>query len=159
MAETWRERGEAPDWAHLRDRAEPYPIGRVPRGGLYLTAGADVQGRRIEVEVVAWGPNNESWSVDYRIITGDVFTAAPWCELAELLEETFDVEGGGALKIGRLAIDSGYATQQVYTFARRYAASAVMAIKGMHRGSLAVGSPSPVDVTAGGRKLRGSAKV
>ena len=34
-----------------------------------------------------------------------------------------------------------------------------MAIKGMHRGSLAVGSPSPVDVTAGGRKLRGSAKV
>ncbi len=159
LAETWRERGEAPDWTRLRDRAEPYPIGRVPRGGLYLTAGADVQGRRIEVEVVAWGPNSESWSVDYRIITGDVFTAAPWCELAELLEETFDVEGGGALKIGRLAIDSGYATQQVYTFARRYAASAVMAIKGMHRGSLAVGSPSPVDVTAGGRKLRGSAKV
>ncbi len=108
---------------------------------------------------VAWGPNQQSWSVDYRIITGDVFTAAPWCELAELLEETFDAEGGGALKIGRLAIDSGYATQQIYAFARRYAASAVMAVKGVHRGSLAVGSASPVDVTAGGRKLRGSAKV
>ncbi|KKM75660.1 hypothetical protein LCGC14_1388010 [marine sediment metagenome] len=159
LAECWRERGEAPDWARLRDRAEPYPIGRVPRGGLYLTAGGDVQARRIEVEIVAWGPNQQSWSIDYRIILGDVFTAAPWCELAELLTETFDAEGGGGLKIGRLAIDSGYATQMVYAFARRYAANAVMAIKGQHAGSLAIGSPSPVDVTAGGRKLRGSAKV
>ncbi|MHA1537410.1 MAG: phage terminase large subunit family protein [Alphaproteobacteria bacterium] len=159
LGEVWAERGEAPDWERLRDRAEPYPIGTVPPGGLTLTAGADVQGRRIEVEIVAWGPGMESWSVDYRILLGDVFEPTVWCELAELLGKSFPAAGGGLMKIGRLAIDAGYATQMVYAFSRRYSARQVMAVKGVARASLAIGSPSPVDVTAGGRKLKASAKV
>jgi len=159
LAECWKERGEAPDWERLKYRAEGYPIGQVPRGGLFLTAGADVQGQRLEVEIVAWGPNNESWSVDYRILLGDVFQPQVWQQLAELLDESFPAEGGGSLKIGRLAVDSGYATQMVYNFARLYSGNLVMATKGTARSTLAVGTPSPVDVTAGGRKLRGSAKV
>jgi Phage terminase large subunit (GpA) len=45
----------------IRDR-----IGLLPEQGLFLTAWVDVRKDRIEVEVVAWGRNKESWSIDYR---------------------------------------------------------------------------------------------
>ena len=47
--------GEAPEWQRLYDRREDYRIGTVPKGGLFLTAGVDIQKDRIELEVVAWG--------------------------------------------------------------------------------------------------------
>lgn len=53
LGETWTLQGEAPDWKRLYDRREQYKLGAVPRGGMFLTAGADVQRDRIEVEVVA----------------------------------------------------------------------------------------------------------
>ena len=50
-----------------------------------LTAGADVQKDRIEVEVVAWGRTKESWSVDYRVIEGDTARAEVWQRLDAVL--------------------------------------------------------------------------
>ena len=84
--------------ARLRDkgkltRREAYPIGQVPAGGLVLTAGADVQHKRIEVEVVAWGPNKESWSVDYRVFEGDTSRPQVWEKLTGILNETFATAG------------------------------------------------------------------
>ena len=64
LGETWTMLGEAPDWKALYDRREDLKTGIIPRGGLFLTAGADVQKDRIEVEIVAWGRGKESWSVD-----------------------------------------------------------------------------------------------
>ena len=61
LGETWVETGEAPDWQRLYDRRESWPAGTVPMGGLFLTAGADVQKDRIEVDVWAWGRGLESW--------------------------------------------------------------------------------------------------
>jgi phage terminase large subunit GpA-like protein len=55
LGETWVETGEAPDWQRLCDRREAWKPGTVPAGGLFLTAGADVQKDRIEVDVWAWG--------------------------------------------------------------------------------------------------------
>ncbi len=40
--------GEARDWKRLYDRREQYKIGTVPRGGVFLTAGAHVQKDCIE---------------------------------------------------------------------------------------------------------------
>ncbi len=71
LGETWTLLGEAPEWQKLYDRREDYKVGTVPRGGLFLTAGADVQKDRIEVEIAAWGRGKESWSVDYRVFEGD----------------------------------------------------------------------------------------
>ncbi len=42
LGESWVETGEAPDWQRLWERREDWPIGTVPPGGLFLTAGADV---------------------------------------------------------------------------------------------------------------------
>lgn len=51
LGETWTLLGEAPDWKPLYDWREDLKIGTIPRGGLFLMAGADVQRDRIEVEV------------------------------------------------------------------------------------------------------------
>ena len=69
--------------------ARTYKIGTVPRGGLFLTAGADVQKDRIEVEIAAWGRGKESWSVDYRVFEGDTSRPQVWEKLTGLLNETF----------------------------------------------------------------------
>ena len=69
LGETWVESGEAPDWQRLADRRETYPA-QIPERGLFLTAGADVQKDRIEVDVWAWGRGLESWLVDHIVIAG-----------------------------------------------------------------------------------------
>ena len=100
LGETWTQLGEAPDWQKLYDRREDYKIGLVPRGGLFLTAGADVQKDRIEVEIAAWGRGKESWSVDYRVFEGDTSRPAVWEKLTGLLNETFTTASGLELPEG-----------------------------------------------------------
>ncbi|MDA0782406.1 MAG: phage terminase large subunit family protein [Proteobacteria bacterium] len=159
LGETWVDKGEAPDWERLSERAEDYKIGEVPTGGLLLTAGADVQKDRIEVEIVAWGQDKQSWSVEYRIFYGDPARPELWKQLSDLLQETF-IHASGVdlprvgLPIMMLAIDSGYATQEVYNWVRKQPASRVMAIKGVSRSVAPLGSPTKVDVTCRGKKLR-----
>lgn len=153
---TWREKGESPEWKPLYDRRETYAIGTVPRGGLFLTAGVDVQKDRLVVEVVAWGREKESWSIDYGLIPGntsDLSEAGPWPALDALLARTFKHEAAGVeLAIRMLAVDSGYNTMEVYSWARRYPMSRAIAIKGQDSGGALIGSPSPVDITLRGRR-------
>ena len=89
LGETWAETGEAPDWLRLYERREDWRIGTVPTGGLFLTAGADVQKDRIEVSVWAWGRGLESWLVDHRVIDGGPEEPEAWAALTELLGETW----------------------------------------------------------------------
>ncbi|MDJ0513068.1 MAG: phage terminase large subunit family protein [Methyloceanibacter sp.] len=159
LGEVWKGEGEAPAWKAIMDRAEDYEPRTIPEGGVYLTAGADVQRDRIEAEVVAWGPNGESWSVDFRALPGDPYQPEVWRDLSDMLDETFEHEAGGLLKIGRLAIDSGYATGEVYKWVRLHPANRVMAIKGRAGSAAILGSPTPVTVTAGGKKIPRGAKV
>jgi phage terminase large subunit GpA-like protein len=58
-----------------------------------------------------------------------------------------------------LAIDSGYNTQTVYNWTRRYPMTRVIAVKGRDEGTVLVGSPSAVEVTDRGRKLKRGLKV
>ena len=89
LGETWIETGEAPDWQRLYERREAWQIGTVPSGGLFLTAGADVQKDRIEVDVWAWGRGLESWLVDHIVIEGGPEHAETWGELGLLLDRTW----------------------------------------------------------------------
>jgi len=161
LAENWTEKGEAPEWATLVARANEYPAGTVPRLALFLTAGADVQRDRIEVEIVGWGRGRESWSVDYRILEGRTSEPEVWRKLDELLEETFPHESGARLPISRLFIDSGdgTTTNDVYTWARSKDPGRVTAIKGDDRGALPVSQPSHVDVKVDGKKDPNGIKI
>jgi phage terminase large subunit GpA-like protein len=159
LGETWTQVGEAPDWQRLYERREAYRIGTVPAGGLFVTAGCDVQQTRLEVEIIAWERDKQSWSVDYRVLEGDTSRPEVWERLSELLDETFVSEPGVALPIVKLAIDSGYATQQVYHWARKQHSPRVMVIKGVERGAAPVGLPTSVDVSVAGKRMRRGVRV
>ncbi len=159
LGEVWVEEGEAPDWERLLERREAYPLGTVPAGGLLLVGGADVQKDRIEASVWAFGRGKESWLVEHRVLMGDTARDAVWKRLAEMLAETWTHESGARLPLTRFAIDTGFATQETYAFVRRMKDARLMAVKGVARGAALVGTPTAVDVTLGGRKLRRGVKV
>lgn len=161
LGETWTESGDAPDWQRLYERRAEYGVGTVPAGGLFLTAGADVQKDRLEVSVWAWGRGLASWLVDHRVIDAGPEQAAAWAALTALLAETWPHASGQRLSLAKLGIDTGYETSAVYAWARRVGASQVAALKGVDGFARAapVTGPTYVDVTEGGRKLRRGAKL
>ena len=161
LGETWMERGEAPEWQRLYDRREDWPVGTVPSGGLFLTAGADVQKDRIEVSVWAWGRGMTSWLIDHIVIEGGPEHAATWAKLTELLQKAWPHAQGNLQRIRKLGIDTGYESAAVYTWARRTGASHVAPLKGVegfNRPAPVVG-PSYVDVTQSGTRLRRGARL
>jgi phage terminase large subunit GpA-like protein len=161
LAENWIEKGEAPEWEILLAKRELRDPGTIPRGGLFLTAGADVQRDRIEVEAVAYGRGRESWSIDYQIFEGKTSEAEVWRKLEEFRAGTYPTENGVELPISRMFVDSGdgTTTQDVYNWVRKQPSGQVQAIKGSDRGILPVGPPSPVDVTEGGKKIKAGLKI
>jgi phage terminase large subunit GpA-like protein len=163
LGESWQERGDAPDWQPLYDRREDYPVGTVPQGGLFFTAGADVHPNRIEVEVVAWGRGKESWSVDYRVFMGDTARAEVWRQLDALLDEEFPHASGLRLPIRVLCVDSGFNPRITYDWVRGHPQASwgpagaraahpktAVAVKGTGRADRLVLGASPVD--AGGKR-------
>ena len=159
LGETWVEEGEAPDWQRLLERREDYRIGSIPAGGLLLTGGADVQKDRIEASIWAFGRGKESWLVEHRVLMGDTARDAVWKQLAELISETWTHASGASLPLARFALDTGFATQEAYAFVRAVRDARVMAVKGVARGAALVGTPTAVDATTGGKKLRRGIKV
>ena len=159
LGETWVEEGEAPDWQRLLERREDYDIGSIPAGGLLLVGGADVQKDRIEASIWAFGRGKESWLIEHRVLMGDTARDAVWKRLAGLLGETWTHASGAAMPLARFALDTGFATQEAYGFVRACRDSRVMAVKGVARGAALIGTPTAVDVSQGGRKLRRGLKV
>lgn len=159
LGETWVEEGEAPDWERLLERREDYPIGTIPPGGLLLVGGADVQKDRIEASVWAFGRGKTSWLVEHRVMMGDTARDEVWKQLALLADETWTYASGPQIPLARFALDTGFATQEAYAFVRRLKNPRVMAVKGIPRGAALIGTPTGVDITVNGRKLRRGVKV
>lgn len=117
LGETWVEDGEKIDDSSLRMNREEYAF-EVPDGVQFLTAGIDVQGDRLECEVVGWGANCENWSIDYRVIHGSPSMPDVWNELSDHLKRAW--EGSrGEFRVKIACIDSGgHHTNEVYRFCR-----------------------------------------
>ena len=163
LGETWLEEGETPDWQRLIERREDYRIGSVALGGLLLVAGADVQKDRIEVSIWAFGRGKESWLVEHRVLMGDTARDAVWKRLSELLAERWTHASGVLMPLTRLALDTGFATQETYAFARSCHDPRLMPVKGVRSGAMGgaalIGTPTAVDVSQGGKKLRRGIKL
>lgn len=133
LAETFEETAEKADPTALYNRREIY-LAPVPMGGIYLTAGIDMQMDRLEVEIVAWGPFEQSWSVDYRVLYGDPMAGEVWEDLDDLLEEEFLHESGAMLPISASCLDTGGTagyTQCAYEYARTKRGKRLFAVKGV----------------------------
>lgn len=120
LGETWQERGDAPDLNRVMLRREEYARGLLPDTAngkaLFATLGADVHRDRIECEIVAWGKDKESWSIDYHVLEGETSdpSAAVWNELYRLITTPH-----AGLPVVQALIDSGYNTHSVYEFCER----------------------------------------
>lgn len=153
LGQCWKERGDAPEWERLYERRENYQLNLVPAGALILTAGVDVQGDRLELEIVGWGPGLETWSIDYRIIEGNTDGDEVWDALSKIVSETWPHESGAFLNLSRIAVDSGYATQRVYRWARFQPPERVMLVKGQESLQSLVGARNGVDIKVDGRRI------
>ena len=115
-AMTWEEENTEVNERVFDGRLEPYPA-PVPKEVRVITAGADTQDDRIEIEVVGWGDFEESWSIDYKVINGDPKSPDTLRQLDEYLLQSFEVEGGGRMRIHAAAIDrAGHRAKYIDTF-------------------------------------------
>lgn len=133
LAETYEENAEKADPTGLQSRAEEYPA-QVPMCGLYLTAGIDMQQDRLEVEVVAWGEAEESWSVEYRVLWGDPLQGDVWDELDDFLAGAYQHESGRLLPISAACLDTGGTkgyTQCAYEYLKGKQRRSLFGIKGV----------------------------
>ncbi|WOJ95782.1 phage terminase large subunit family protein [Congregibacter brevis] len=131
LGESWEEEAEGVDQLGIMNRRESY-VTDVPAGGLVLTAGVDVQGDRLEYEVVAWGHGEESWGIQNGVIPGDPALPDVWRDLDMLLEQNWAHESGGTLNVAATGIDTGgHHTQIVYDYCRKRAHRRVFALKGV----------------------------
>ena len=133
----------------------------MPAGGLFLTAGADVQKDRIEVGVWAWGRGLENWPVDHIVIEGGPGDPDCWQTLTNLLGRVWTHVSGQHLTIARLAIDTGYEASAVYAWARQVGFAQVAPVKGLEGFNCVrpVTGPTHVDATVGGKRLRRAARL
>ena len=115
----------------LLSRVEKYPSD-VPMNAVYLTAGVDIQKDRIEVGILGWGSDQESWAIGYYKIFGDTNDSnnQAFKDLDELLQREFRHESGSILNISSVCIDSGYNTQVVYDFCKSKFTKRIYCIKG-----------------------------
>jgi phage terminase large subunit GpA-like protein len=142
LGETWEEQGEQVDDYAIAARRESFGE-TLPLEVVLLTAGVDVQDDRLEVEIVGWGRDDESWSVDYRTVYGDPSSPTVWRDMDSLLDQQFEREDGSILMVRSTCVDSGgHHTNSVYNFVRPREGKRVFAIKGVGgEGKPLVGKP------------------
>jgi phage terminase large subunit GpA-like protein len=132
LGEVWEDDAQGIELASLLGRRESYSPTTIPAGALVLTAAADVQDTRIEVEVRGWGPHEESWGIEKLVLPGDPALPPVWEDLEKVLAKVYRSELGVDMRIATMAVDSGgHHTQQVYRWCRRRESRRVWAIKGV----------------------------
>lgn len=131
LAETWQTEGDSVEPNELyRKRRSWYEDVQSP--ACLLTAGVDVQKDRVEVEVVAWSRELESWSMAYERIYGDPSQDQLWQDLDDYLNREWRHENGAVMKVAATCVDSGsnLYTQNVYQYCKARLAARRYPIKG-----------------------------
>lgn len=124
----------------LKEKALAYEELVIPRNGLMVTVGVDIQHDRIAVIMRAWGRGEESWLVLWKEISASVSTTDKndpvWRELETLVYGAIQHESGGHIYASAVSIDSsdGNTSDGVYSWVRRmnkkHRQVITMAIKG-----------------------------
>lgn len=149
LGETWEDtQGDQAEPHMLIARRESYPA-QVPAGGCCLTMGVDVQDDRLEALIIAWGPNEESWIVESRLLPGDPQRPEPWTALDAMLAASYTHESGALLQVQATCVDTaGHRTQHVYDYVAKHQHQRVYAVIGRD------GSDRPI-VSAASQKRSG----
>lgn len=132
LGESWEDQaGDTVPADPLMARREDWGE-RLPDGVAMLTAGVDVQGDRLELQVLGWGRDEECWVIDYRVIWGDPSGPRVWADLDQALTKTY-IHGKAVpdLQVRAVAVDTGgHHTKASYEFCRTRLSRRVWAVKG-----------------------------
>lgn len=116
LGESWEERGQGVATIELT-KNKAAPAATVADDVLVITAGVDIQDDRIELEIVGWSQNHESWSLAWEILPGDTDHPAVWQDLDKQLARRFArADGAPAMPINCCIVDHGHKTAQVEKF-------------------------------------------
>lgn len=137
LALPYEEQGDSIEASELRKKADKmhWDRGQIPPGVGVLTAEVDVQGNRLEAQIVGFDGEGRGKLVDWSRIMGDPLQDDVWGELEEWLLRPRAFANGKTLPIAITLVDSGGqagATDQVYRYVmpRQTASRRVFAIKG-----------------------------
>lgn len=148
----WEEQSEQIEADELEGRIQSYGRGIVPRGGIVLTAGVDVQKDHLFYSVHAHGLREESWLVECGRLDAGLEQLAP-----VLVNRVFEGEGQNH-RIRLVCIDAGYRTDEVYRFARHHA-EIVRPVKGQQSINGVPIRTSKIDRTASGDPVKRSIRL
>jgi phage terminase large subunit GpA-like protein len=136
LGEAWDDRTARMEAHSLMARLEDYgeledgTLIEVPKQASALTAGVDVQAAGFLVQVTAWGQAGERWVVDWRTVPGDPKLGETRAALWDALSRRYQHASGQLLPIHATCIDSGYASDEVYSFVLAHQVARVYATKG-----------------------------
>jgi phage terminase large subunit GpA-like protein len=152
LAELWEQTyNEAFDEAGLIRRAETYSGDDLPEAVKVITGFCDVQGNRLEVQLVGWGADEEAWPFRYEIIHQDPAQPQAWRELDALLRERYQTVSGRRLAVAAFGIDTGgHHGAQVFSFCTPRRGRRIFACKG-------IAGPRPIWPGRATRAKRGDA--
>lgn len=131
LGEAWRGEGDDLDPAALAKLQRPHNLESIPPEIVCLTAGADIQGDRIELSTCGWDRDGNCRVLAHEIVWGEPLEDATWRELDGLLTRRFKHPNGGELRVDAAVIDSGNWSDAVYAFCRPRTSRRVIAGKGM----------------------------
>jgi phage terminase large subunit GpA-like protein len=151
--ECWKEVVDVPDWNMLYNRRESYKLNTPNKDVAVITAGVDIQKNRIEVEIVGWCKNKESYSIDYRVYYGDTADGEVWKNLDKIVNEVWIREDGIVMPMRIMCVDSGAYTNLVYEWCRKYDTSKVIPIKGRQKLDTVLGPPKAIDLAHDGKPI------
>lgn len=157
LGEPWDEAFDLPKVDILLLRRDKWQPGRIPPSVIFLMGATDVQGDRLPWAVYGFDRNFGQWLIDTGTIDGDPSLPQVWHQHDALLRQRWTDAWGKPAAPDVWGIDSGYLSSQVYTYARRHAASTtpeVRALDGKPGWRLPpLGTPKRVDIDWNGQKM------
>lgn len=154
FGELFRVRGEAPPWEDIKKISDEslYDLGIVPRRVRMIFITVDVQKDHLVVIVRGWGVESESWLLHREDLYGETDQPEVWARLDQMVDKGIDGRPFDAI-----ACDSGYRTEQVYSWCEKRLGRAY-ATRGKDA-PLKLYSANDVEVLRSGKKVKRGLKV
>ena len=113
LAEPWVDKSSKLKSDIVMEKQLPYDRGRMPEDAQLITCGIDCQLDHFWYSVRAWGPHLTSWLVDY----GRIET---WADVETVINRSYADSNGEVRNVNLACIDSGYNTDEVYSFCAQH---------------------------------------
>ena len=113
LAEPWVDKSSKLKSDIVMEKQLPYDRGRMPEDAQLITCGIDCQLDHFWYSVRAWGPHLTSWLVDY----GRIET---WADVETVINRSYADSNGEVRNVNLACIDSGYHTDEVYSFCAQH---------------------------------------